>query len=182
MIPARANLEVALMANKSLWDYYNGFWGDVYGFSMNAMKKKTKGEGQVTQMSAANQASRRVELINWDLAKCSVADLSFSKRDFELVAETGGEIHGLVVSFDCDMVDRKRAKEPVVLSTAATEPPTHWKQTGFLLEKPIEANKGDIFKGTLKMDRNFRNRRELKVHVKLATGGTTICDQEYTVA
>ena len=32
MIPATANIEVCLMNNRAHWDYYNGFWGDVYGF------------------------------------------------------------------------------------------------------------------------------------------------------
>ena len=47
MFPATANMEVFLMQNQDLWNYYNGFWQDVYGFKMMAMKKRTKGEAQV---------------------------------------------------------------------------------------------------------------------------------------
>ena len=76
MIPATANMEMCLMDNEQLWQYYNGFWENVYGFTMNAMKKKTKGEGQVTVMSKQHVASELIELIKWNLRTCTVDDLS----------------------------------------------------------------------------------------------------------
>jgi len=80
MIPATANIEVCLMNNRAHWDYYNGFWGDVYGFKMNSMKKKTKYEAQVTVMDSRHVASKLQELIKWDLKTCSIADLTFSSK------------------------------------------------------------------------------------------------------
>lgn len=80
MIPATANIEVCLMNNRAHWDYYNGFWGDVYGFKMNSMKKKTKYEAQVTVMDTRHVASKLQELIKWDLKTCSIADLTFSSK------------------------------------------------------------------------------------------------------
>ena len=50
MIPASANIELCLMQNEQLWNYYTGFWDDVYGFKMNCMKKRTKGEAQVLKL------------------------------------------------------------------------------------------------------------------------------------
>ena len=78
MIPATANIEVCLMSHRDHWDYYNGFWGDVYGFKMNSMKKKTKYEAHVTDMSSKHVASKLQELIKWDLKTCSISDLTFS--------------------------------------------------------------------------------------------------------
>ena len=181
MIPATANMEMCLMENEQLWQYYNGFWENVYGFKMNAMKKKTKGEGQVTVMSGKHVASELIELIKWNLRTCSVDDLSF-ETPIELKSTKDGQIHGLIVSFDCGMIDNGATETPIILSTSPHEPPTHWKQTGFLFEKPVKVKVGDIFRGSFKLDRNFRNRRELKVNIKLANDCTTVCDQEYVVA
>jgi len=181
MIPARANMEMCLMTNEQLWQYYNGFWGDVYGFKMNIMKKRTKGEGQVTAFSEKHVASELVELISWDLKTCSIGDLSYT-TPIELIASIDGIIHGVIVSFDCAMID---TKTPIVLSTSPLAPTTHWKQTGFLFEHGVKAAKGDVFTGVFKLDRNFRNRRELKCHLKLAKCNdekSVVCDQEYLVA
>ena len=106
------------------------------------------------------------------------ADLSF-ETSISLTANKSGQIHGLIVSFDCEMID---APNPIILSTSPKEPATHWKQTGFLFEKPIEVKVGDRFEGKFRMDRNFRNRRELKVYIKLDSTNATVCDQEYIVA
>jgi protein arginine N-methyltransferase 3 len=35
-------------------------------------------------------------------------------------------------------------ENPVTLSTAPYSPPTHWKQTVFLLPDPISVNKGNV--------------------------------------
>ena len=80
MIPATANIEVCLMNNRDHWDYYNGFWGDVYGFKMNSMKKKTKYEAQVIAMDSRHVGSKLQELIKWNLKTCSIADLTFSSK------------------------------------------------------------------------------------------------------
>ena len=178
MIPATANMEMCLMTNEQLWQYYNGFWGDVYGFKMNAMKKRTKGEGQVTVMSEKHVASELIELINWNLKTCTIEDLSYT-RPIELVASIDGVIHGVIVSFDCGMID---TATPIVLSTSPLAPSTHWKQTGFLFERGVKVVKGDVFTGTFTLDRNFRNRRELKCHLKLSRKTEVVCDQEYVVA
>ena len=74
MVPATANLEMCLMDNEQLWQYYNGFWENVYGFTMNSMKKKTKGEGQVTVMNSSHVASDMIELIKWNLRTCSIGE------------------------------------------------------------------------------------------------------------
>merc|ERR1711962_200048 len=95
MIPATANIEICLMRNSDHWNYYNGFWGDVYGFKMNSIKKKTKYEAQVTVMDSRHVGSKLQELIKWDLKTCSISDLSFSSQ-INLRSEIDGPIHGLI--------------------------------------------------------------------------------------
>merc|ERR1719427_637538 len=181
MIPATANIEVCLMNNRDHWDYYNGFWGDVYGFKMNSMKKKTKYEAQITVMNERQVASKLQELIKWDLKTCSISDLSFSSQ-IDLRSTIDGQIHGIIASFDCEMITRPKddiGEKPIVLSTSPLNPPTHWKQTAFLIENPVNVSVGDHVTGKFEVRRNHRNERELKVYIKLCLKNETICDQEY---
>jgi len=184
MIPATANIEVCLMNNRDHWDYYNGFWGDVYGFKMNSMKKKTKYEAQVTAMDSRHVGSKLQELIKWNLKTCSIADLTFSSK-IDLRSDIDGEIHGILASFDCGMIDCEKddqGEKPIVLSTSPLKAPTHWKQTAFLIEHPVIVSTGDHITGLFELRRNHKNERELKVYIKLCHKNETICDQEYTVA
>merc|ERR1711953_242814 len=178
MIPASANIELCLMQNEQLWNYYTGFWDDVYGFKMNCMKKRTKGEAQVSNMDHRHVASELREIIKWDLKKCRIEDLSFS-RNVKLEANVTGQIHGLMASFDCQMVPEENGR---ILSTSPLNESTHWKQTGFLFNDPIQVKQGDQISGKFQVKRNFKNERELKIFIKLSHEGRVICNQEYSVA
>lgn len=83
------------------------------------------------------------------------------------------------------MIDRQTndlGEQSIVLSTSPLKAPTHWKQTGFLIENPVMVTKGDNITGLFELRRNHKNERELKVYIKLCHKNETICDQEYTVA
>ena len=102
-----------------------------------------------------------------------------------LRSDIDGEIHGIIASFDCGMIDRQTndlGEQSIVLSTSPLKAPTHWKQTGFLIENPVMVKKGDNITGLFELRRNHKNERELKVYIKVCHKNETICDQEYTVA
>ena len=79
-------------------------------------------------------------------------------------------------------VEDDNGERPIVLSTSPLKTPTHWKQTCFLIEHPVNVSVGDHITGVFELRRNHKNERELKVYIKLCHANEIICDQEYTVA
>ena len=47
MIPATATMQIFLLNYPQLWHEYVGFWDDVYGFKMNSLKRRAKGQAKV---------------------------------------------------------------------------------------------------------------------------------------
>ncbi|XP_019427339.1 PREDICTED: probable protein arginine N-methyltransferase 6 [Lupinus angustifolius] len=73
-----------------------------------------------------------------------------------------------------DSRKRKRGTElsaAPILSTAPEDPETHWKQTLIYLHDPIELEKYQIIKGSLKLSQNEDCARSLDVHLEYASGG-----------
>lgn len=126
-------------------------------------------------------ASPMQQLIKWDLKTCTVGDLSFT-RSVRLTSSISGTIHGLTASFDCDMIKGEGVKFGNVLSTSPFEPQTHWKQTTFLFDHPVEVKVGDVINGSMRIKRRIRNERELEVVLKLEMKQNDICNQTYSVS
>ncbi len=64
-----------------------------------------------------------------------------------------GIIHGYALYFDAIFRGSIKSNQ-VILSTAPSEPATHWYQTRLLLREPVGVNKGQNLSGELKMVAN----------------------------
>ncbi|GBL80047.1 Protein arginine N-methyltransferase 3 [Araneus ventricosus] len=74
-----------------------------------------------------------------DLTTCQVSDTEFSST-FDLVMSRSCAVTALVGYFDCYF--DKDLSHKVVLSTSPKSASTHWKQTMFLLENPVQVTEG----------------------------------------
>ena len=72
------------------------------------------------------------------------------------------KVHALVTWFDTTFSDLTR---PVVLSTSPMKGYTHWKQSVFYLEEPIQVEKGDTLYGSIATRQDKVNFRELNVKI-----------------
>ena len=72
------------------------------------------------------------------------------------------KVHALVAWFDTTFGDLQR---PVVLTTSPLKKYTHWKQSVFYLEKPIEVRKGEKIYGSIATRQDSKNFRELNIKV-----------------
>ena len=70
--------------------------------------------------------------------------------------------HALVAWFDTTFGDLQR---PVVLSTSPMKKYTHWKQSVFYLNKPIDVRKGDTLYGSVAVRQDTQNFRELNIKI-----------------
>lgn len=123
-------------------DRYNeilGFWSDVYGFRMPSLRTETLNKAQVEIIPVENIITEEYKLCTFDMYTCDTNSTNF-KVEFKLNVNKTCSMTGIVGYFD-SIFDNEN---PVTLSTAPHSPPTHWKQTVFLLPDPIDVNKGNL--------------------------------------
>ena len=122
-------------------------------------------------------------------------DAPESLHDMELAldfpADKTGLCHGLALWFDV-LFDGATAKH--VLSTAPTEPATHWYQCRLILREPLAVNARQRLTGSLRMQANARYSYNLTLTLGLAgataddgspivsTSRYNLADQQYSYA
>jgi hypothetical protein len=170
-------LDIAYMYVEAMQDdewYYDRvyYWEDVYGFNMTNMKKHVYPEAAVEVFDSSKMVSDRSTFKSLDLAAVSSADLDFEST-FTLTASKSATWQCFIVSFDNDFV--ANCKSVIKLPTGSNVTPTHWKQTGLILQKPFEVKSGSVVTGRIVMTRRARNPREYDVmlHVDSISGDTS---------
>ena len=72
-------------------------------------------------------------------------------------------VHALVGFFD---VEFSRCHTRTGFSTGPLDDYTHWKQTVFYLDNELVVSKGEVITGSIKVNRNSKNPRDLDVLIK----------------
>lgn len=85
--------------------------------------------------------------------------------NFEIKITKTGVFNAFVGSFDTKLADN------VLLDTSPVSPQTHWKQSIFFVDNPIEVSEGDIIEGTIKMGADSDNYRNLIVKFSYNVNG-----------
>lgn len=161
MMPNRAKMFVAALDDEAYYTKKLNYWNNVYGVSMKCMKKWVLSEPIVDPIDHQDILSNTMKFYDIDLEKILVADLDFNSM-FNIKIEIDGWIHGFVSWFDCDF---SHGKNIICLSTSPYKKQTHWKQTVFYLDKPIQVSPGDAFEGTINVVKAKENPRELNVRI-----------------
>ncbi|KAG0217709.1 hypothetical protein BGX33_009850 [Mortierella sp. NVP41] len=157
------------------------YWNDVYGFKMSTMKENVLREAVVDFVSPETIVTNTVTIKDLPHQTITVAGLDFVS-DFELVMQRDDHVSAFVGYFDTwftrdgadvplDVGISKEELKKHKLNGFTTGPvytrseETHWKQTMFVLERPIELKKGDKIKGTFYCDKNHMNPRALDLRI-----------------
>jgi hypothetical protein len=90
-----------------------------------------------------------------------------------------GRVHGFVSWFDCDF---SHGQKTICLSTSPYKKQTHWKQTVFYLDSPIEVKGGDVIKGSINVCKATENTRELNVRIDYSFNGSVKPAQHYRIS
>ena len=104
------------------------------------------------------QPERRV----FDFQTLTEQDLTIVDMPLDFIATTSANVHGLAFWFDVAFIGTDKT---IWLSTAPTEPLTHWYQVRCLFPNPIYASAGDRLVGRLLMTANTR--QSYDVHMEL---------------
>ncbi|PVU88946.1 hypothetical protein BB559_005322 [Furculomyces boomerangus] len=155
-------------------DYVN-FWDNVYGFSMTKMKEGLKKEAVVTVVPGNTVISSHEKLIDFNHYTCNVKDLDFVVP-FCLKITKPGKLHAIVGYFDVLFSTNRQKSELDEISfksvddclngsftTSLCSKATHWKQTMFLLDHPLDVENGDLVVGIFECKKSKANPREIDV-------------------
>lgn len=115
-------------------------WDNVYGYKMSTMKKKVLCEPRIEEINSTKVCTNVIELLSLDLVTCSMADAVIKDVEFILKSVRDCMLTSLIGYFNVGFT--MGTNYTTQLKTGPFDDPTHWKQTVFLMPKPIPLLKG----------------------------------------
>jgi hypothetical protein len=168
--PSRLDILVAGFQDEEYVNDRYHFWNNVYGFKMSRMKRFVLQDGQVDYTTGSSVCTDPVTVKTIDTKSSSVPELDFDVP-VELKMKKDGKLHGIVGWFDTYFQGPKEEEfDEVFFSTSPFDEPTHWKQTIFLFESPLDVTEGQIVKGRFITKKSPTCSRELVVRIQLENG------------
>jgi predicted RNA methylase len=153
------------------------FWDSVYGFDFRAMKRHSISEVLVDDCDPRQVISDSVVISELDLHTCPV-DSCFFTSPFHLTIHTARTMDAFVTWFDVFFNDM--AVKPTI-STAPSAPETHWKQSFFVLESPIQVAVGDLISGSITFSPDPADEFALRCQLSYSVNYTAQKTQNYTL-
>lgn len=106
---------------------------------MTCLQKEVVKEPTIDVVNSEEVFTTSSILLELDLNTCKIENLNFCS-EFTLEALRDDTLTALIGYFDIIF----SLPNTVSFSTSPHDKPTHWKQTIFFLEKPIELKKGNM--------------------------------------
>ncbi|XP_033173767.1 protein arginine N-methyltransferase 8 [Drosophila mauritiana] len=142
--PDTAQLYLAAIKGR---DQDLGFWHDVHGFDLSAIRLRCESKAVVEHVTGDQLMSRVCLVKSLDLYTEPRQSAKFRSL-FELKVTRNGWVHALVAYFD---VGFSKSTQRISISTSPSAPWTHWNQTVFYLETPLPVMAGECIKGVFAM-------------------------------
>ncbi|CDS11451.1 hypothetical protein LRAMOSA03714 [Lichtheimia ramosa] len=191
MAPSHTRILMAALDDEDLKNDRYNFWDDVYGFKMSAMKGPVINEALVDFIKPHCVMSTVATLKDLYLQQIVTRQLDF-KTPFEIEATRDSTVYAFGGWFDTWFT---RDGHPIPLSQEAqhvngetyltTSPfgeDTHWKQTTFVLEKPIPMKRGSKIRGIFTCHKGTTNPRELECEIQYSIDDSSeLHIQSYTL-
>ncbi|KAJ4756988.1 Protein arginine N-methyltransferase 1.1 [Rhynchospora pubera] len=167
VLPDKAALYLTAIEDAEYKDDKIEFWDNVYGFNMSCIKKQAMMEPLVDTVDPNQIVTNSQLLKTMDISKMSPGDASFT-ASFKLIAERTDYIHALVAYFD---VSFTKCHKLMGFSTGPKSKSTHWKQTVLYLEDVISICEGEAIIGSMTVEPNKRNPRDVDIMLKYSFNG-----------
>ncbi|XP_063703470.1 histone-arginine methyltransferase CARMER-like isoform X2 [Culicoides brevitarsis] len=177
MFPSRADLHVAVFSDDALYmEQYNkaNFWYQTSFHSVDLSSMRSAAMKEYFRQPIVDTFDMRICMAKSirhvvDFLQADETDLHRINVPLEFHILETGTCHGLAFWFD---VEFGGSQSSVWLSTAPTEPLTHWYQVRCLLQTPILVKQGQILTGYVTLTANKRQSYDVAIHLKLE--GTNI--------
>eukprot|EP01069_Polyplicarium_translucidae_P003547 Polyplicarium_translucidae@DN2343_c0_g1_i1.p1 len=167
IFPDRVSLHLAGIEDREYKEEKIGYWGNVYGFDYNSVKKCVMEDPIVDVVDSKAVATEPACILELDLNTCQVDELQFA-TDFELVVKRKDFVHAFVAWFD---VCFSKCHVPVSFTTGPFGKYTHWKQTVFYIEDELVCHKGDALRGSIAVRKNSKHHRDLDIKLHYEFSG-----------
>ncbi|KAB0802372.1 hypothetical protein PPYR_04558 [Photinus pyralis] len=147
----------------------NEDWKNVSGVSMLSFSKRLQ-NNSLSSPLLLNVKPEHIlsepEILLWiDLREATVDDVNCNKIQHLAVVDKSGRYQGICLWFTCSFPSL--TSEPVVLSTSAEEPLTHWKQTVVALPVDISVERGQPIAYDISIRRSPDNNRKYGLEVEM---------------
>uniref|UniRef100_A0A914D4H0 type I protein arginine methyltransferase n=1 Tax=Acrobeloides nanus TaxID=290746 RepID=A0A914D4H0_9BILA len=172
MFPTVSDLHLALFMDDALYIEQNqkaSFWSQehFHGINLSALRQQSFIEiFKQPIVDTWHVGILTSPSVKWSInfEKDPVEKLHKINIPFELPATRTGYIHGIATWFDVGFLG---SEQTVWLSTAPTEPLTHWYQVRCLLQKPIMVYAGQNVLGRLLMVANDKQSYDVEIEVEV---------------
>lgn len=177
MFPSRGDLHIAPFTDESLYtEQYNkaNFWAQssFHGIDLNSMREEAMKEyfrQPVVDTFDIRICMSKSVRHTVDFLEANESDLHRIEVPFDFHILVSGVCHGLAFWFDVAFYG---STQEIWLSTAPTEPLTHWYQVRCLLQYPIFVKQGQLITGRVLLVANTR--QSYDVTMDLSVEGTTM--------
>jgi protein arginine N-methyltransferase 1 len=156
LLPDYVSLSVVGIQDKGSKAKKSKFWNNVYGFTMRSIQNVIQAEPIIDIVDKELVITTACKFFEIDLYKVQLKDLDFVRK-YEVKSIANNTVDGLVCWFDAVF---SHLENPITLSTSVDSIETHWCQTLFYLNNPIEVKKNEVVNGMIvvkKAAKNFRN-------------------------
>ncbi|CAL8292449.1 unnamed protein product [Boreogadus saida] len=157
MFPDRAALYVVAIEDRHEKDVKKNGWENVYGFDMTCIRNVAMREPLVDIVDSKQVVTNSCLVKEVDIYTVKAEDLSFTSA-FCLQIQRNDYVHALVTYFNIEFT---KCHKKTGFSTAPDAPYTHWKQTVFYLEDYLTVRRGEEITGSIALQPNEKNNRDL---------------------
>jgi len=172
MFPSRGDLHVAPFTDEALYmEQFNkvNFWYQEYfhGVNLSSLRNSAMTEyfrQPIVDTFDINICMAKTQRHIIDFQTAHETDLHRIEIPLEFHMLQSGTVHGLAFWFDVAFIG---SSNTVWLSTAPTQPLTHWYQVRCLLAQPIFAKQGQLLTGKVLMVANAKQSYDLTIECKI---------------
>ncbi|XP_070832541.1 protein arginine N-methyltransferase 2 [Chaetodon trifascialis] len=168
MWPSSAALTLVPCQANSYYAEKMAFWEQPYGLDFTPLQPLAQQEfftkPKFSHLIEPDDClTAPCDVISLDMYTLQVKDLEEMKGQFHFCAEKSGVLHGFTAWFTVHFESLETGGAAVELNTGPYSEPTHWKQTLFMLDRPVSVFAGDSISGSVVLRRNPVWRRHMTV-------------------
>ncbi|XP_065888982.1 protein arginine N-methyltransferase 2-like isoform X1 [Dysidea avara] len=170
MWPSHATLYLVPCTAQQEYDDKITFWKNVYGMDFSPLIPLAHDHFYSVpiynhSLESKDCLSDTKSILKLHLKSTNLSDIEDISSQFDYNITKAGVMHGFASWFQVEFSDIPSWESPVILSTGPDQPLTHWKQDLLMVDTPLEVFPGDHVIGSIRMTRNKRWRRHIKVNL-----------------
>ncbi|XP_074045983.1 protein arginine N-methyltransferase 2 isoform X2 [Macrotis lagotis] len=166
--PTTAAIHLAPCSAEKDYDHKVLFWDNAYEFDLSSLKSLAIREffakpkfNHVLEPEECLSAPHPV--FQLDMRTLQIPDLEKMEGELGFCIQRAGTLHGFSAWFSVEFQNLGEDGPQLMLSTGPWDPPTHWKQTLFMLDEPLAVHAGDMVSGSIVLQRNPVWRRHMSI-------------------